>query len=230
MSDVFIEGSDIDKDEYSIRLDFDRRKGKKIAAIYDGYVYRRDFRVGDVVTIGCEIDFGYVYWTKEDKVKVDWGYINEWEYKNDLIIIPPEYGRDCLGIAHNNNNQIGLSYDEYLGRWFKHINGYSNDSNIDDDYLVLGENNKFNIVNFIKYLDEKHCLVDTKLNRKLTLYKDFDKYSLYKTKLFRGDDFDRYQNAFYILDKITKKVYFGGIQDEVRKTLAILYNLNKDRD
>lgn len=180
-----------------------------------------------MVTIGCDIDFGYIYWTKEDKVKVDWGYINEWEYKNDLIIIPPEYSRDYLGIAYNNNH-IGLSYDEYLGRWFKYINGYSDDSNIDDDYLVLGDNNRFNIVNFIKYSDEKQGLIDTKLNRKVTLYKDFDKYSLYKTKLFRGDDFDSYHKAFYILNKKNNNVYFGGIKNEVRRTLAILYSIDKD--
>lgn len=224
MSNVFIKGSELDNDEYSIRIDFDRKKGKKIAIIHQGYFYRRYFKIGDVVTINCTNDFGYVYSTKYNKVKVNWGYTSKWEDKGDLLIIPTEYARNCLGINHY-NNKLELSHLEYLGGWFKYINGYLDTFYMKGNYLVLGDE-KFNIVNSIKYSGEKQYLIDTELNRKITLYKDFVKYLLYKTELFRGDDFHSHTDAFYILDNITKKVYFAGIQDEVKKAVKILNQID----
>ena len=228
MSNIFLEGSDLDNDKYSINMCFDKIKGRKVAVIDKTYSYRRDFKIGDVVTIDCEKSFGYVYKVDTDDVKVDWGYVSEWENKIDLIIIPTEYARECLGVTVS-NQQIGLSYDEYLNGWFKCINGHLDWYDGDDSPLLIGDN-KFYKVKSIKYSEEKQTLIDCTLNRKLSLYKDFSEYTLYKTKLFRGDDFDTYQNAFYILDKSSKLVYFGGIKDDVRKNLAILYNMKKGRD
>ena len=226
MENIFVNGSDLDNDEYNINLDFDRIKGKKTAIIYEDYYYRRNFKVGDIVTIGCETDFGYVYCLSDNEVKVNWGFVNEWETKYNLLIIPVEYGRDCLEVVCS-NNRICVEYEPYLDGWYRYINGYLDNSDVEKSCLTLN-NNKFNKVDFVKYSYEKQILVDEKLNRKLYLYRDFKRYSLYKTRLFVGDGFDRYKKAFYILDKITKEVYFGGIKDDVRRTLGILYSFYND--
>lgn len=218
MNDVFRNGSDIDDEENNIDIYFDRIKNRNIAVINENYYYRRDFRIGDVVTVDCEENFGYVYSILDNEVKVNWGAICEWEDKNNLIIIPVEYGAKCLSIAVSNNKQL-FDYDVYITGWFRYINGFYSDAS---ECLRIKQY-EFNKVDFIKFESEK--LVDMKFNRKIVLYRDFDFYSLYKTKLFKGDSFSSYENVFYILDKKNKNIYFAGIRDEVRSIMALLYSL-----
>ena len=216
MGDIYLrEEQRADYEEYfDYNIDIEIINRCKIV-IGDNYVYRRDFKEGDVVT-NDNTNFGYVYYTDEKEVKVCWGYgVNEWENKIDLLIIPCEYGFDALNSTIKKFGEMCLDIEQ----WIKVINGFSFQS----DQLLFNESN-LSKVEFIKY-QEDGSLYDEKIDREITLYKEIGKYNVFKTKTFRGDILI-VLNTFYILDIESKDVYYGGYGDEIRETLSNLYKIN----
>ena len=199
---------------YNIDIDIDiDKRGNFI--IGSDYRYRRDFREGDIVTEN-NIDFGYVYIVKDDtkEVKVCWGYgINEWEKSINLLIIPYDYGMSALY-----NTAKRAHTDDIVFDWLKTINGFST-----EEKDCLFSDVRFPKVNFIKYSDDS-SLYDEKIDRRIMLYREIGNYKLYKASMFNGSEIRSWDKVFYILDTETKEVYFGGLKDEVKVTLAILYN------
>ncbi|MBP3916011.1 hypothetical protein [Clostridium sp.] len=202
-----------------INISYDRRT-KKIH-ISDDYNYRREFKIGDIVTLNI-CDFGYVYRTSHDEseVKVYWGFCHsEWENKKDLLIIPPEYGLDLLTHTVNKNK---CDYFP-VTNWLALINGKGDNLN---ETFLFGDSDMPEVT-FIEFDKVKNTLIDNKIDRNIKLYRELNRYSLYKASLFNGEKLDSWKNVFYIYDKATSKVYFGGVDTEVRKTLAILYKKDK---
>lgn len=106
----------LDSKVYNVDIKFVQKNNRKRAIISRDYYYRRDFEIGDIVTDDCETNFGYVCAKAEDEVKVDWGYVRDWEYKNDLLIIPSCYSISCLSVTFN-NYPIPFTWKEYISRW-----------------------------------------------------------------------------------------------------------------
>jgi len=77
------------EEDFNYNLDIQIINNKVL--IGDDYIYRRDFKEGDIVT-NDNINFGYVYYIKEQEVKVCWSYgVNEWENKIDLLGVAPTF-------------------------------------------------------------------------------------------------------------------------------------------
>lgn len=193
---------------------------KKEVIISEDYAYRDNFQYGDIVGHRGGGIYGYVYAISEDEVKVAWmcGH-SEWENKHKLLIFPLTKGIELL-----NWTAKQCRCDSLLMDWVKNVNGYSEEfagrvANLD----ILG--NKFNQVNFVEWDNDKKIVIDKKFKRDIKLYRQVGNYILYIAKLF---PFAGYRNVFYLREKEGEKIYFAGIEDEVRKTLAILYTYQEN--
>ena len=196
---------------YNIAINVDKKRNLIIG---NDYIYRRDFREGDVVTAN-NVDFGYVYKIDNNnkEVKVEWGFgFCDWENNIDLLIVPYEYGIESL---YNTANRHRV--DPVVKGWLKVINGYSY-----NNVSCLFNDSEYKKVDFIKYKDGS--LYDEKIDRTIKLYREVGKYTVYKAPMFDGTSLRYLDQVFYIFDSETKEVYFGGIKDEIRVTLAILYS------
>lgn len=204
---------------YNIDISFNKKDNN--LEIGDNYNYRNDFRIGDIVTSNNN-DFGYVYkfLTDDTEVKVCWAFNHsDWENKCDLLIVPIEYGLDLLTFTVKRNK-----CDYYpVKEWLALINGKLDNYNRE----CLFEDSDMPKVDFIKYDKDKNTLIDKKIDRNIKIYKDFNRYSLYKASVFNGQKLDSWKKVFYIYDKASGKVYFAGIDEEIRKTLAILFKRDK---
>lgn len=194
----------------------------------------QDFVKGSEIEVFGGLIHGDIVQVANEEVKNPIGYIRDFDILNGTISVvfleKPDYffnypidKVERIPLWESLEVRRLLLYPPYsdikgLKEWIEIINGYR----VSSEKFLL---DAFNEVSYIYTNAENNKLFDFLAeDRCFELYKKIKRFKLFKSRLWLRTKFgEKYDTVFYILDTDTSKVYYGGLNDDVRRTMSILY-------